>query len=179
MKNPWLTISHLDYENHMRAVGQSQVLNRLTKYCPDKYLPENFALLGCSTGNGLEHIKPQITKTVYAIDINQEYLDETKKRYGNKIKNLKLYNADLQNDKLTIKSIDLFFIGLVLEYVNPKKVLKKVIKMIGKKGVLFIVIQKDEGDPFVSKTKYELIKREKIELTKNKFFITLEYQMKE
>ncbi len=112
----------------------------------------------------------------------------------------------VKSDELTIKGVDLFFIGLVLEYVNPEKALEKVIKTIDTKGVLFIVIQKNEGTSFVSKTKYssltklaeiskevdeieidaliqsknmKLIKREKVELTKNKFFITLEYQMKE
>ena len=53
MENPWLNISHTDYENHTIEVGQAQVLNKLTKECLDKCLPEKFALLGCSTGNGL------------------------------------------------------------------------------------------------------------------------------
>ncbi len=51
MINPWLTISHSDYEGHMLKTGQAQVLNELTKNCLDKYKPETFALLGCSTGN--------------------------------------------------------------------------------------------------------------------------------
>ena len=76
MNNPWIEIPYSDYENHMKEIGQSQVLNSLTKYCLDKYSPENFALLGCATGNGLEHINPEITKVVYAIDINQNYLKD-------------------------------------------------------------------------------------------------------
>ena len=201
--NPWTEIPYSDYENHMKKVGQAQVLSNLTKYCLDKYLPENFALLGCATGNGLEHINPEITKGVYAIDINQHYLNKTKENFAKKINNLETINADIENDELTIQNIDLFFVGLVLEYVEAKSVLKKIINTLNNKGVLFIVIQKSKQASFVSKTKYKsleklgdysnevnekevdtficsenllLINREEIYLTENKSFIILEYK---
>ncbi|NOZ46366.1 MAG: methyltransferase domain-containing protein [Chlorobi bacterium] len=204
--NPWLEISYSDYENHMIEVGQAQVLNRLTKYNLDKYNPESFALIGCSTGNGLEHIKPEITRIVYAVDINPYYLNKTRERFNTKIDNLQICNTDIQNDEIKIKNIDLVFIGLILEYVEPEKVLKKIIQILSKKGILSIVIQKNKQTSFVSKTNYtslekltnisnevneekidryiksknmELIKREEIELTRNKSFITLEYRMKQ
>ncbi|RXQ94443.1 class I SAM-dependent methyltransferase [Ancylomarina salipaludis] len=206
MENPWLKINHSDYENHMIEVGQSQILNSLKKYCLDKYQPKNFALLGCATGNGLEHVKSNVTNKVYAIDINQEYLNKTQEKFENQIINLELLKRDIQNEELAIKNIDLFFVGLVLEYVDPKKTLNKIIETIGKNGILFIVIQKNKQTTFVSKTKYksletlsdisndvneneidsficlknmELIKKEEIELTKSKSFITLEYRKKE
>ncbi len=202
MENPWLNIQHHDYENHMLEVGQSQVLNKLTKYCLDKYQPARFALLGCTTGNGLEHVRPNITNETYAIDINKKYLEITKKKFQNKIDNLKILKIDIQKEELTIEDIELFFIGLVLEYVEPKSVLDKIIKATSKKGALLIVIQKNKSTSFVTKTKYKsletlssiskevneykinkficskdmkLIKKEEIELTKNKSFIMLEY----
>jgi len=205
MENPWLNIQHSDYENHMTEVGQYQVLNNLTKYCLEKYQPENFALLGCATGNGLEHVKSDVTNNVYAIDINQEYLNKTKEKFENQINNLEILKTDVQHEELTMKNIDLFFVGLVLEYVEPIKVLMKIIETIREKGILFIVIQKSEQTNFVSKTRYksletladilnevdedeidsfirlknmELIKKEKIVLTKNKSFITFEYRKK-
>lgn len=142
MNNPWLEISHSDYENHMTEVGQMQVLNNLTKYSLEKYQPINFALLGCSTGNGLEHINAEITQNVYAIDINSEYLKETKNEFDSKISNLVTINADIQHNELPIKHIDLFFVGLVLEYVNPEVALRKIIKTLHENGILMIVIQK-------------------------------------
>jgi len=206
MKNPWLNISHSDYENHMIEVGQAQALNGLTKYCLDKYQPESFALLGCATGNGLEHIKPEMTKLVYAIDINQMYLDKTKEKFKNRISNLRIFNTDIQDDELKIDGVNLFFVGLVLEYVVKQDIaLDKIIKTLCEKGILFIVIQKNKKTSFVSKTKYkslekladisnevnereieyfilsknmELINREEIELTENKSFIALEYRRK-
>lgn len=205
MNNPWLKISHYDYENHMFEIGQAQVLNNLTKYYLDKYSPESFALLGCTTGNGLEHIKSETTKYVHAIDINPNYLQRTKERFKGEIKNLKTYNIDIQKSELSINNIDLFFTGLVLEYVEPIKSLNKIIQCLNKNGVLIVIIQKNTHTSSVSKTEYksleklsnifrevnegkvdefiqsrkmELIKRNEIELTKNKSFISLEYRMK-
>lgn len=203
MQNPWLNIKHNDYDNHMTEVGQAQVLSGLVKYCADKYLPEHFALLGCATGNGLEHINPDITNKVYAIDINQDFLHLTKEKFGEQINGLEIVKADIQNEELFIKNIDLFFVGLVLEYVDPTVALKKIIKTLNHNGILFIVLQKSNQTSFVSKTKYksletlstiskeveeaevdkylkinsmELIRKEEIKLTESKSFITLEYK---
>ena len=202
MSNPWKEIPYSDYESHMIEIGQAQILNALTKYCLDKYLPEKFALLGCTTGNGLEHVNSEFTKVVYAIDINQNYLKKAKENFVDKITNLETINIDIQNEELKIKDIDLFFVGLVLEYVEPEKTLKKIINTLNHKGTLFIVIQRNYQTSFVSKTKYKsleklaeiskevnenvidrfitsenllLIKREELHLTENKSFITLEY----
>lgn len=53
-----------------------------------KYLnkidPENVLFLGISGGNGLEHINTDKVKRVCAIDINDSYLEETRKRFGEK-----------------------------------------------------------------------------------------------
>ena len=61
MTNPWLTIPAEDYEAHMASpeVGQLQVLNQLFKMVLEEHRPESLAVLGCSTGNGFEHIDPQ------------------------------------------------------------------------------------------------------------------------
>jgi len=206
MRNPWLEISSSDYENHMLEVGQTKVLSNLTKNCLDKYQPESFAILGCTTGNGLEHINPEITSTVHAIDINSEFLAITKEKFGHKITNLKTYNLDIEKDELPFRNVDVFFIGLVLEYVDPFNSLKKIIQSLNRSGVLMLVIQKNIQTTIVTKTKYkslekledisnevneaeihkfilsenmELMNRKTIELTINKSFIILEYRMKE
>lgn len=206
MNNPWLNILNSDYENHMIEVGQAQVLKGLTKYSLDKYQPKSFALIGCATGNGLEHIKPEITKNVYAVDINPEYLYKAREKFNAKIHNLVICNTDIQNDEIKFKNIDLIFIGLVLEYVDPEIALRKLIRTLSGKGILSIVIQKNNLTSFVSKTKYksleklseisnevneekmdkflksknmELIKRDEIILTENKSFLTLDYRIKE
>lgn len=205
MINPWLEIPHSDYENHMREIGQKQVLSRLTEYYLDKYQPSNFALLGCSTGNGLEHVDSKITKTVFAIDINPEYLEITRKRFQNKIKNLNTLHLDIASEELPFSNIDLLIGGLILEYVEPVKALKKIVQTLNKNGVLAIIIQKNKNTTSVSKTQYRSLenlsgifkevdetkinkflasfnlkveKREEITLTENKSFISLEYRFK-
>jgi ubiquinone/menaquinone biosynthesis C-methylase UbiE len=204
MRNPWLEISHSDYENHITEVGQAQALNELTKYCLEKYKPVNLTLLGCSTGNGLEHIKPEITRDVYAIDINVRYLQILWKKFADKIENLTTFNIDIQKDDLKVKNTDLLFAGLILEYVEPKSALLKIIRTLNKNGILVIVIQKNKQTTFVSKTKYKSLEklteisnevieseideflilnslvlnnRNEIKLTENKSFISLEYRM--
>ena len=203
MINPWLKIPHSDYENHMSEIGQAQILNKLIKINLDNYKPKSFALLGCSTGNGLEHIKRETTIHVYAIDINPNYLQLTRKKFENKIKNLILCNIDIRKDELVVANVDLFFIGLVFEYVEPKKALDKIIRTINNNGILAIVIQKSKPTTFVSKTKYKsleklaqisketdekkldkfiqqkkmnLIERKEIKLDQNKSFISLIYK---
>ena len=154
MINPWLTINYSDYENHMREVGQAQILSELTDFFLKAFKPAAFALMGCATGNGLEHIDNEITKNVYAIDINPDFLHQTKKRFESSIKNLSTYCIDLQNDKLCISNIDLAFCGLILEYVEPENFLKNICEIINKDGKIVIIIQKNKQTSFVTKTKY-------------------------
>ena len=205
MTNPWLEILHTDYENHMSAVGQAQVLNKLMQRSLRAYQPERFALLGCSTGNGLEYVNTDITKAVFAIDINPDYLNIVHKKFKGKIGNLKTINMDIAKDELKIEKINLFFVGLVLEYVEPIAALEKIITTLSPKGVLTIVIQKNKETAFVTKTQYksleklsaisnevnereiddfikskhlELLNRKELELTADKSFILIEYRKK-
>ena len=203
--NPWLKIPYSDYENHMARVGQSQILNQLTKANLEKYQPKSFALLGCSTGNGLEHVNSNITKTVYAIDINPVYLQQVKKRFSGKIGKLSTLQIDIQKEEFPFTNIDLFFVGLVLEYIEPESVLNKIIRTLSEEGILQIVIQRSKKTDFVTRTKYialeklsaiskeieeywlneflqqmriNLVERKEMVLNQNKSLISLTYKYK-
>jgi len=200
--NPWLDIPASDYENHMLEVGQSQILSTLTKKYLEKYKPERFALLGCATGNGLEHINPYITKKVFAIDVNADYLKKTNERFTNEIPGLEVIQWDIQNEGPGFKDVNLVFAGLILEYVDVKNAIMKIADTLAARGVLIIVIQRSRGTSFVSKTKYcsleklsgiaheadeneidcitqiaglKMLHREEIELNPQKSFVLLEY----
>jgi len=187
----------------MTEVGQAQVLSALTKYALDTYRPERFALLGCATGNGLEHVNPEITKKVYALDINPDYLNKTREKFEHHLKHLEVINADIQKESLHLSDIDLLFAGLVLEYVDPVTALDKMYNTLGHKGVLFVVLQKSHQASFVTETRYTaleklsaishevdeaaiteflhtkkmtLVRREDIRLTGNKSFTALEFR---
>ena len=62
--NPWLDIPLEDYERHMshELVGQSTLLNSLTKKYLENIKPESAIFLGIAGGNGLEHIDNHITR---------------------------------------------------------------------------------------------------------------------
>ncbi len=154
MQNPWLNIPSSDYTSHMTEVGQAQLLSKLTKESLEQFKPNRFALLGCATGNGLEHINNSITSKVYAIDINADYLKECEAQFKDKIPGIETLKLDIQKDELKIRHIDLCFIGLVLEYVDPEKALEKIVRTLGKNGKLVIIIQKNGPTNFVSESSY-------------------------
>jgi len=81
--NPWEDILLEDYENHMKLenIRQLQTLNGIINEQLYRYAVSEVAILGIAGGNGLEHIDPARIKTVYGIDINQQYLDTCKKRF--------------------------------------------------------------------------------------------------
>jgi hypothetical protein len=66
MSNPWLDIPEADYIGHMNspAVGQRPVLGRLLGEALETVRPKVVLVLGCSTGNGLEHVNPAVTSRI-------------------------------------------------------------------------------------------------------------------
>ncbi|PWE00086.1 class I SAM-dependent methyltransferase [Marinilabilia rubra] len=159
MKNPWLKISPSDYESHMIEVGQLQTLNELTKELLETYRPSSFALLGCCTGNGLEHVDPDVTTNVYAIDVNPGYLEICMERYASQIPGLEVIESDIDKEGLSIPKVDLCFAGLVLEYVKHCEAINNILPVIEEGGTLAIVFQKNREDAFVSKTAYKSLEQ--------------------
>ncbi|HKI49327.1 MAG TPA: class I SAM-dependent methyltransferase [Desulfobacteria bacterium] len=88
MENPWLRISASDYEGHMRHenVVQQQFLATIFKASLEKYDSRSLALPGCTTGNGPEYATYNAVRRVTAIDINPEYLEILRRRYGGRFK---------------------------------------------------------------------------------------------
>jgi len=155
-ENPWKKIPFEDYESHMsdEDVGQLQALNVIMKSKLDYLRPISLAVPGCSTGNGFEHVNSKITKVVYGIDINQDYLDVAWERYGKTIDNLNLICADLNHAELDVTQMDLIFAGLIFEYLDLKVVLPKIYKMLGCDGLLVVVLQHSINGGFVTDTPY-------------------------
>ncbi len=152
--NPWKTIPAEDYEAHMGnpLVGQLQALGYITREVLNRYHPNRFMMLGCCTGNGFEHVNPEITKQVIGVDINPDYLKIAGKRYGAKIPELKLFCLDLNEDWLPELEVDLVMGGLILEYVDPEKTAVQVQKVLPTGGIAVFVIQQTGNSSFVSPT---------------------------
>ncbi len=161
MDNIWNTIPLEDYERHMQheSVGQSQLLNKLAKKYLKKLTPEIVLFLGISGGNGLEHIDNNVTSQVFGIDINQNYLDETEKRFKDQIPNLNLLNIDIssRNTKKLIKA-NLIWAALIFEYVEIDICFEFITNNIQENGYLIVTIQENNGVSSVSQTGIETIK---------------------
>jgi len=158
--NAWNNVPLEDYERHMKheTVAQSQLLNSLTGKYLQKYTPANALFLGISGGNGLEHIDPINTKTVYGIDVNQSYLDEAKKRYDEKISNLVLVNADISNSNDSFVKAEFIWAALIFEYMDIESGLKFIAQNSSENGKLIVTIQSNNGNQSVSQTGVESIK---------------------
>jgi hypothetical protein len=159
--NPWLDIPLEDYELHMshELVGQSTLLNSLTKKYLENIKPGSAIFLGIAGGNGLEHIDNQITKRVVGIDINQDYLDTAFKRYNHRISSLQLMNLDIIQHSEKIFGADFIWAALIAEYTGVDKVLDFSKSNISKDGHLIFSIQSNNNKPPVSSTGIESVKK--------------------
>jgi len=155
MSNPWENVSLNDYENHMKLpiINQIQTLNSIMKCQINKYDDiSTIAILGISGGNGLEYINPIKIKTVYGIDINQNYLDVCRQRYDYLSSCLILENLDISNENINIPKVDLVIANLFIEYIGVKKFIKQIEKTTPR--YVSCVIQKNLDVDFVSDSPY-------------------------
>jgi hypothetical protein len=158
--NSWNEIPLDDYERHMSdsSVGQLQLLNSLTKKYLDKLKPGTCVFLGIAGGNGLENINKEITHTVIGIDINQQYLDETNKRYREKIPGLQLVNFDI-NKPRTICQADFVWAALIMEYTGIGNCLRFAHNNLLPGGHCIVTIQVNNKVADVSPTGIDSLKK--------------------
>jgi len=159
MVNPWLNIPAADYEGHMGSpnVDQLSFLASTFKETLEHHDCGTVALLGCATGNGLEHVKREFTRRVTAVDINPEYLEILRQRYGNSVPGLEVVQDDLESCELEKQAYSLIFAGLVFEYLEPQALLQRIAKWLQMDGILVTVLQPAERAS-VTETPYTSIK---------------------
>ena len=154
MGNPWKKISLGDYENHMslESVYQLQVLNEMMREQFAAYDIESVMILGVAGGNGLEHIaEGKITK-VYGVDVNQSFLAECVKRYGNLGELFEPICADLLEENLQLPQSDLLVANLLVEYIGYD-CFQMIVNKVAPEYVTCI-IQINIGSSFVSDSPY-------------------------
>ncbi len=156
MENPWIKIRFDTYVKHMSesTVYQYQTLNKIFKEQYTSYNPKSLLVLGITDGNGLEHIGKD-TENVYGIDVNSEYLELCQKKYQDSVNNLCLKEIDMNEDFLREIKVDLIIANLFLEYIKSDKFFKQVelVSYKNKKTMISVVIQKNNGNNFVSNSK--------------------------
>ena len=141
--NPWLQIPASEYEGHMDspAVRQGEFLNRFFADTLAEFKPPAVLVCGCTTGNGLEHIDPDITKRVVGFDINPEYIRIAGDRHSGRLPFLKLYCTDVEKFALGHHGFDLIVASLFFEYVSPVRVLPKLAQWLRPDGKLAVILQ--------------------------------------
>ena len=129
--NPWNEIKLDDYENHMSldSVNQLQTMNAMMKEQFEAYPVETSMVLGVAGGNGLEHVSKDKYKTVYGVDINEEYLCEVDKRYPQHQGVLKCLKIDLINEADKLPEAQLVIANLLIEYIGYPAFQKAVQKI--------------------------------------------------
>lgn len=159
--NPWLDISYEDYVGHMDSpeVDQYKMINKVFKKSLEKFSPKSIFVPGCTIGNGFEHIDWSSVENVTALDINSDYLEVVRKKYGH-YPQLKIINADLQNWNSDSIKFDMIYAALVFEYVNVSTVLRMFRKSMHSASMLITILQNESAaQSKVSQTKYTSLEK--------------------
>ncbi len=154
--NPWTVVPSSDYERHMGPDGVDQ-LATLSALFQEVYLaaqPDRLLLLGCATGNGLEHVDPTVTKRIVAVDVNLQYLGVARQRYFHLGPKLELYCGEAEKFRVAPGSFDLVHAALLFEYLHPEVLVRKIAEWIADSGTCSVVLQLPggEGPPAPTKT---------------------------
>jgi Zn-dependent alcohol dehydrogenase len=147
VSNPWLSIPLTDYEGHMGSavVQQLSALSELFKQVVERCRPTSVAILGVAGGNGLEHLSATSVRRVVGVDINSQYLDETRRRFGGRAA-LELHCVDLAKDELHLEPVELVHAALVFEHAGVERALDNALGLVAHGGRLSVVLQLPSAD---------------------------------
>jgi SAM-dependent methyltransferase len=162
MTNPWLEIPEADYVGHMSSeeVSQLQALGSIFHAALSLFAPADVLVLGCSSGNGFEHIDPQVTRRVTGIDINPTYLELLANRFPSTGFELRLECVDLANHTLPSARFDLIHAPLIFEYLDWWELFPRVACSLRSGGLLSVVLQRPSPSASaVSRTKFPSLRQ--------------------
>ena len=137
MSNPWLDIPLADYEGHMAlpTVGQSQLIADELEALVRAHAPASVAVIGCAGGNGFERLSG-VTRVV-GVDINPAYIERARERYPG----VEFLVADIESAGLLFEPVDLVYVALVLEYVDPGRAMRVLQRHCKPGSVLAVLSQ--------------------------------------
>ncbi len=140
--NPWLTVPLNDYEEHMSSepVRQLDALSELFRQVLEYCRPESVAILGVAGGNGLEQINPAMTRRVRGIDLNPDYLEAARERFGS-LPGLELCCVNLAEQDTELPPVQLVHAALIFEHAGMERCLRNALVMVAAGGSLSVVLQ--------------------------------------
>jgi SAM-dependent methyltransferase len=158
--NPWLQIPVADYEAHMDAVGQAAALRQLFSSVYSSIRPSRLLVLGCTTGADFDVVDPAVTDVAAGVDINARYLDVAENRLAAIGRNVHLVCGDVLEVELQEAPFDLVHAALLLEYVDPLALFRRVRLWLAPSGHFSVVIQERiPGVAAVTSTGYESLQK--------------------
>jgi len=123
------------------SIGQSRLiadqLEALVRTC----CPHSVGIIGCAGGNGLDRLAGTSVSRVVGVDLNPEYIEQTRERYEKRFPGLELYIADIQTAASLFEPVDLLFVALVLEYVDLDQTMRSLWRHCRNDGVLAVISQ--------------------------------------
>jgi SAM-dependent methyltransferase len=156
-ENPWLRIPATDYEGHMgpEIADQLSTLSQLFHEAYQRFQPATVAILGCATGNGLQHIDPELTSRVIALDLNPDFLEITRERHSEVLgATLEFCCTPVEQWQQEASSVDLIWAALLFEYGPPGPMLQRIARALRPDGRLSAVLQLPATTPAVTPTPY-------------------------
>lgn len=144
--NPWLRIPAEDYEGHMAAIGQSAVLRDLFSVVYAERRPTRLAVLGCTTGYDLGQADPALTEVVVGVDVNPSFLEVARGRLSAFGPRLHLVCGDVLTAELPPVRFDLIHAALLLEYVDPPSLFRRIYAWLSSDGVCSVITQEPMPD---------------------------------
>jgi len=148
MQNPWLEIPLQDYEGHMSlpSIDQAAMLADEFEFLIKHHRPPSVAIVGCAGGNGLERIEAGRLERVVGVDINPQYIERSRERYGGRLPNLELHCADVESSALQFEPVSLIYAALLFEYVDLPPALQTLKRCCRPNGVLATLLQLSHQD---------------------------------
>jgi SAM-dependent methyltransferase len=157
---PWLAIPADEYEAHMSAVGQSAALRAMFFRVYSDRKPRRLAVLGCTTGSDLQLVDASSTDVVVGVDLNPEYLEIARGRLAALGPRLQLVTGDVLRVDLPRAGFDLVHAALVLEYVDPLLLFRRIHRWLAPGGACSVITQNPTTDlPAVSATSFPSLRR--------------------
>ena len=165
-QNPWETIRLSEYENHMGNVNvqQTQMLNYIVKeqlksIDYEKCRRPVVAIMGITSGNGLEHVEGTSIRKIIGIDINEQYLCECTKRFEALGEQLELHRVnmmvELERAAKLLEKADLVLADLLIEHIHLDNFIGLVKRMRKRRRRISCVIQFNPEGCKVSASGYE------------------------
>ena len=90
----------------------------------NRWATTSIAVIGCAGGNGLDKVAGRTVERVVAVDVNPDYIEQTRARYAQRLLGLELVCADAQSESLFYGAVDFTYAALLFEYVGALSTLK-------------------------------------------------------